>query len=61
MIGREELRAVGERLDAVHVAERTAERERREEGEDGGAEETPFHDGKVYASGLPYLATAIGT
>ena len=40
VVGREELRAVRERLDAVDVPERPAQRQRREQGEDGGADET---------------------
>jgi hypothetical protein len=42
---------VRERFDAVHVPERTAQRQRREKGEDGGADETGSHRGKVYALG----------
>ena len=49
VIGREELRPVRERLDALDVPERPAQRQRREQGEDGGAEETGSHEAKVYA------------
>lgn len=51
MVGREELGAMRERLDAVDVTEGPAQRERREEGENGGAEETGSQGGEVYAPG----------
>ena len=46
MVGREELRALREELEAVDVAERAAQRQRREQGEDGGADEKPLTSGK---------------
>ena len=61
VVGREELRAVRERLDAVDVPERPAQRQRREQDEDGGADETGSHGAEVYAPGLipAYFAPAI--
>jgi hypothetical protein len=55
------MRPVRERLDAVDVPEHPAQRERREQGEHGGADETGSHVWKVYASALfpAYFAPAI--
>jgi hypothetical protein len=43
------------------VPKGAAQRQRREQGEDGGAEETGSHGAKVYASGLfsSYFAPAM--
>jgi hypothetical protein len=51
VVGREELRPLREELDAVDMPERPAQRERREQDEDGDADETGSHGAKVYASG----------
>ena len=50
MVRREELRPVREELETVDVAERPAQRQRREQGDDGGAAEKASHGAEVYAS-----------
>jgi hypothetical protein len=52
MVGREELRPLREDLQAVDVAEGPAQRQLREQGDDGGAAEKASHDWEVYAAGL---------
>ena len=61
MVRREQERPVGELLGTVDVPERPGQSQRREQGEDGGADETGSHDAEVYAPGRfrPYFADVI--
>ena len=52
VVGREELRPVRKRLDAIHVPERPTQRERKEQGEGRRTGETRSHGAKVYARAL---------
>jgi hypothetical protein len=61
MVRRKELRPLREKPEAVDVPERPAQRQRREQGEDGDTDETRSHGAKVYAGRPPdaYFAEAI--
>ena len=54
MVGMEELRSLRKELGAIDVAEGPSQRQRREQGEYGGAKEAP-HDEGVYAVGRGHL------
>lgn len=61
MVGGEEVCALREDLKAVDVPERSAQRQRHEQGEHGGADETSSHVAEVYAPGRfrPYFTAVI--
>ncbi len=61
MVGSEEVCAVREDLEAVDVPERSAQRQRREQGQHGDADETSSHGAEVYAPGRfrPYFTDVI--
>ena len=61
MVGREELRPLGQELEALDVAERPAQRQRREQGKQCGAAEKASHDAEVYAFGRPWHSTGYFT